>query len=42
MRWLGANELDSVQWLPADVQVVNVLRTYMQTGGGFRAGYTTN
>jgi 8-oxo-dGTP diphosphatase len=42
MRWLGANELDSVQWLPADVQVVNVLRTYMQTGGGFRAGYTAN
>jgi 8-oxo-dGTP diphosphatase len=37
LRWLAAHELDSVPWLPADLQVVNALRTYMQTTGGFRA-----
>ena len=25
-RWLGASELDSVAWLPADVQVVEAIR----------------
>lgn len=25
-RWLGMNELDSVKWLPADIEVVNLLR----------------
>jgi 8-oxo-dGTP diphosphatase len=25
-RWLAHNELDSVEWLPADVSVVNSLR----------------
>lgn len=25
-RWLGADELDSVRWLPADLEVVELLR----------------
>ena len=25
-RWLGIDELDSVKWLPADVEVVNALK----------------
>ncbi|MBO7489610.1 MAG: (deoxy)nucleoside triphosphate pyrophosphohydrolase [Bacteroidales bacterium] len=25
-RWLGKDELDSVRWLPADVQVINTLK----------------
>ncbi len=37
LRWLSSDELDSVAWLPADVQVVNVLRAYLQTGGAFTA-----
>lgn len=26
-RWLGMNELDSVRWLPADVEVIKVLQS---------------
>lgn len=26
-RWLAKNELDSVRWLPADVQVIETLKT---------------
>ena len=25
-RWLGMNELDSVKWLPADIEVVKLVR----------------
>lgn len=28
-KWLSRNELSSVQWLPADIQVVEKLRAYM-------------
>lgn len=28
-RWLGKNELDSVQWLPADLDVVEKLKNMM-------------
>lgn len=28
-RWLGKNELDSVQWLPADLDVVEKLKKMM-------------
>lgn len=28
-KWLSRNELSSVQWLPADIQVVEKLRTRM-------------
>lgn len=37
LRWLSANELDSVHWLPADVQVVNALRAYLANSGSFTA-----
>jgi 8-oxo-dGTP diphosphatase len=26
-RWLAPNEFDSVQWLPADIQVLEVIKT---------------
>lgn len=26
-RWLGRNELDSVDWLPSDIEVVAAIRT---------------
>ncbi len=29
-RWLSADELDSVSWLPADEEAVKVLRKYLQ------------
>lgn len=32
-RWLSADELDSVPWLPADVQVLSVLKQYMSSLG---------
>lgn len=32
LRWLGADELDSVDWLPADTQVINALRAYLSSG----------
>lgn len=31
-RWLTMDELDSVKWLPADVEVVNKIQRTMQTG----------
>lgn len=37
LRWLGEDELDSVNWLPADVQVVNALRAYLANSGAFTA-----
>ena len=27
-RWLSKEQLDSVDWLPADMQVINILSTY--------------
>lgn len=33
LRWLSGDELDSVDWLPADVQVVNALRAYLLSTG---------
>lgn len=30
-RWLGKDELDTVNWLPADVEVVNKIQRMMQT-----------
>lgn len=29
-RWLGIDELESVRWLPADVQVINTLKNQKQ------------
>ena len=29
-RWLGKDELDSVEWLPADVRVVEEIRERME------------
>lgn len=29
LRWLGAEELDSVDWLPADAPIVQALRGYL-------------
>ncbi len=29
-RWLGASELDAVEWLPADIEVVHLLRKTLQ------------
>ncbi len=33
LRWLSGDELDSVEWLPADVQVANALRAYLAGTG---------
>lgn len=30
-RWLGKNELEEVKWLPADVAVMNVLKTLISS-----------
>ncbi len=37
LRWLTGDELDTVAWLPADVQVVNALRAYLLSSGTFTA-----
>lgn len=37
LRWLSGDELDSVPWLPADVQIVNALRAYLANTGSFWA-----
>lgn len=29
LRWLDVNELDNVDWLPADIKVVDVLKGYL-------------
>lgn len=29
-RWLGYNELDGVNWLPADLDVIEKLKTYLK------------
>ena len=29
-RWLGASELDTVQWLPADIQLLPLIREALQ------------
>jgi 8-oxo-dGTP diphosphatase len=29
-EWLGKDELDSVKWLPADVEVVEVIKSKIQ------------
>ena len=29
-RWLGASDLDAVDWLPADIEVVKLLRNSLQ------------
>ncbi len=29
-RWLDRSELDSVEWLPADIEAVNVLKEYLK------------
>lgn len=31
VRWLGMNELDNVKWLPADIEVVNLLKQSQST-----------
>jgi 8-oxo-dGTP diphosphatase len=33
MRWLGAGELDSVDWLPADAPIVAALPSVLEAGG---------
>jgi 8-oxo-dGTP diphosphatase len=33
-KWLAKDDLDSVKWLPADVKVVEVLRSKMEDGKG--------
>ena len=33
-KWLAKDELDSVDWLPADVKVVEALRSKMEDGRG--------
>ena len=33
-KWLAKDDLDSVKWLPADVKVVEVLRSKMEDGRG--------
>ena len=33
-KWLAKDELDSVKWLPADVKVVEALRSKMEDGRG--------
>lgn len=35
LRWLGSDDLGSVDWLPADTQIVNALRAYLQNGREF-------
>lgn len=35
LRWLAEDELDSVAWLPADIQVANALKAYLQNTGEF-------
>lgn len=37
LRWLDKDDLASVDWLPADVQVVNALRAYLTNLGTFTA-----
>lgn len=33
LRWLAVDELDSVPWLPADLPIVEALRTHLTTTG---------
>lgn len=33
MKWLAEDELDSVAWLPADVEVVRALKAHLAAGG---------
>ncbi len=33
MKWLAEDELDSVAWLPADVEVVRALKVHLAAGG---------
>lgn len=33
-RWLGLNELDSLNWLPADLEVVKALKDYYRNKEG--------
>lgn len=28
-RWLGPDELETVEWLPADIEIVEKLRSFM-------------
>jgi len=35
-RWLSADELDSVAWLPADRTIIELLRQTLQPDGGTR------
>ena len=37
LRWLTGEELDSVPWLPADIQVINALKAYLLNSGSFTA-----
>ena len=30
-KWLGVNELESVDWLPADVEVVRAVKEWLET-----------
>ncbi len=32
VRWLAADELDSVEWAPADIPIIDVLTDYLQQG----------
>lgn len=31
IRWLGADELDSVEWAPADIPAVEIVRQHLQS-----------
>ena len=31
-KWLSIDEIDSVDWLPADVEVVGVIKRVLRTG----------
>ena len=37
LRWLTGEELDSVPWLPADIQVINALKAHLLNSGSFTA-----
>lgn len=32
LRWLGKDEIGSVAWLPADIQIANALQAYLSNG----------
>jgi len=33
-KWLSISDIDSVEWLPADIEVVNAIKSFIYSDGG--------